>query len=85
MPTFIRPSRQTLATRAAANHANQSYQDRQNAGCLDDDEPAPEYNGRDSSELPVITDRGPPTANRYADADTFWNSIMDDVDGIEKD
>lgn len=31
---------------------------------------------RTPAPLPVIMDRGPPTRNRYADADVFWNSIM---------
>jgi hypothetical protein len=89
MPTFIRrirrslrPSRNTLS-RAAANHPNQSSHDQ--PGSLGYDEPAPDHDGRDSPELPVIGDRGPPTANRYTDADMFWNSIMDEADGIEKD
>jgi hypothetical protein len=92
MPTFLRrirrslrPSRLTLVTRVAANNSNQSCPDQQIAGSLDYDEPAPEHDRRHSPELPVVIDRGPPTANRYADADMFWNSIMDDADDIEKD
>jgi hypothetical protein len=37
-----------------------------------------------SPPLPIIRDRGPPTANRYADADVFWNSVMIEADDSEK-
>lgn len=34
--------------------------------------------------LPVITDRGPPTAKNYGDPDIYWNSIMIEADEDEK-
>ena len=35
---------------------------------------------RTPAPLPVIVDRGPPTRNRYADDDIFWNSAMVEAD-----
>lgn len=41
-----------------------------------DDEHIRRHSRSESPPLPIIRDQGPPTSNRYANADIFWNSTM---------
>lgn len=51
----------------------------------DEDEGEVQEDGRNSSPLlPVIKDSGPPTSNRYANPDIFWNSTMIEADNKDK-
>jgi hypothetical protein len=93
MPAFIRRVRrslrprsgQILSTNVVANHRSQSYNDQQSTEHFDTHED-PENDGRNSPPpLPVIVDRGPPNASRYADADVFWNSTLIEADDHDKD
>lgn len=93
MPAFVRRLRRSFqrnysraSTAAYASPTNKSP-DLENEGGLADeryyyqDEPTKRGGGRSSPyPLPVIKDAGPPTANRYANDDIFWNSTMVESD-----
>ncbi|KAH7076675.1 hypothetical protein BKA63DRAFT_602434 [Paraphoma chrysanthemicola] len=62
--------------------AQQKHSNQDNADVSDDDDL--KSSGRSLPPLPVIKDAGPPTANRYANSDIFWNSVMVEADDNEE-
>ncbi|KAF2035757.1 hypothetical protein EK21DRAFT_106602 [Setomelanomma holmii] len=90
MPAFLRRLKRSLQSRSRrSTRASSPLASPPRAEHLrTEKDNASDEDGFDSTgslpPLPVIKDRGPPTANRYSNADIFWNSTMIEADDDEK-
>ncbi|KAH7086863.1 hypothetical protein FB567DRAFT_53088 [Paraphoma chrysanthemicola] len=91
MPAFLQRLRRSFQERSRMSgriinprisSAQQNNSDQDNADASDDDDR--KSSDRRLPPLPVIKDAGPPTANRYANSDIFWNSVMVEADDDER-
>jgi hypothetical protein len=75
-----RRSHQNSRTNIPVDPLTQNDSAKQSEEYVDDDGVDQEHSKKSFSLLPTIKDSGPPTVNRYSDADIFWNSTMIEAD-----
>jgi len=67
-----------------ANAASTTPKQQQTSDLSDEEDETLDDGTSSPPPLPVISDRGPPTSNRYGDAGLFWNSTMHEADKKDK-